>query len=291
MEVSFDFGVKRHAMFERYTENARRVIFFARYEASQYGSSCIESEHLLLGLLREDRGLTRSFLCPDSSGESIRKAIEQQITAGRRTSTSVEMPLSAESKRILNLASEEAERLGNKWIDAEHLLLGILRQEKCLAARILQEHGVRPIAVREKLTHHTREPKVPEERQLAPQVFPLRQLIDAWDQRDARKFASFFDDGARFVDAQGNFWIGPVDIEKGAALLFASAEPPTGLGKIEDVHFVRGERPAASVEISWGNDASTPATFRLSLVLSQTEQGWRIANAHATRLQTGSAGS
>ena len=64
------------AMFERYTEGARRVIFFARYEASQYGSSYIETEHLLLGLLRQDKALTTRFIRPQSSVESIRKQIE-----------------------------------------------------------------------------------------------------------------------------------------------------------------------------------------------------------------------
>jgi len=66
-------------MFERYTERARRVIFFARYEASQYGSPYIETEHLLLGLLREDRALTKWF--PDQSNvePEIRAEIEKRI--------------------------------------------------------------------------------------------------------------------------------------------------------------------------------------------------------------------
>ncbi|HEY4677253.1 MAG TPA: Clp protease N-terminal domain-containing protein, partial [Candidatus Angelobacter sp.] len=63
-------------MFERYTEKARRVIFFARYEASQFGSTHIETEHLLLGLLREDRALTHRFLPGTSTVEDIRKQIE-----------------------------------------------------------------------------------------------------------------------------------------------------------------------------------------------------------------------
>src|ERR671924_1885726 len=62
-------------MFERYTEKARRVIFFARYEASQFGSPYIETEHLLLGLLREDKALTNRFLRSHASVESIRKHI------------------------------------------------------------------------------------------------------------------------------------------------------------------------------------------------------------------------
>ena len=67
-------------MFERYTEKARRVIFFARFEASQFGSPNIESEHLLLGLLREDKGLTNRFLRSHVAVESIRKQIEAQTT-------------------------------------------------------------------------------------------------------------------------------------------------------------------------------------------------------------------
>jgi ATP-dependent Clp protease ATP-binding subunit ClpC len=118
-------------VFERYTEKARRVIFFARYEASQYGSPYIETEHLLLGLMREDKALANRFLRSHGSIESIRKEIEQRITIRERISTSVEVPLSQESKRILNFATEEAERLGHKHVGTEHLLLGILREEKC----------------------------------------------------------------------------------------------------------------------------------------------------------------
>ena len=138
-------------MFERYTEKARRVIFFARYEASQYGSSYIETEHLLLGLMREDKALANRFLRSHGSIESIRKEIEQRITIRERISTSVEVPLSQESKRILNFATEEAERLGHKHVGTEHLLLGILREEKCFGAEILQERGLRLSTLREEL--------------------------------------------------------------------------------------------------------------------------------------------
>src|SRR5260370_24485967 len=106
-------------VFERYTEKARRVIFFARYEASQYGSPYIETEHLLLGLMREDKALANPFLLQQGSIESIRKEIEARITIRARTSTSGEVPLSAECKRILNMSAEEAERLGHKHVGTE----------------------------------------------------------------------------------------------------------------------------------------------------------------------------
>ena len=104
-------------MFERYTEKARRVIFFARYEASQYGSPFIETEHLLLGLLREDKALANRFLRTHGSIESIRKEIESRITVRERISTSVEVPLSQECKRILTFAAEEAERWATSTLE------------------------------------------------------------------------------------------------------------------------------------------------------------------------------
>src|SRR5215470_4417997 len=138
-------------MFERYTERARRVIFFARYEASQFGSTTIETEHLLLGLIREDKNLTNRFLRNSSSIESIRKEIEGRTTIREKVSTSIDLPLSNECKRILAYAAEEAERLNHRHIGTEHLLLGILREEKCVAAEILHERGLRLNAIREEL--------------------------------------------------------------------------------------------------------------------------------------------
>ena len=79
-------------MFERYTEKARRVIFFARYEASQFGSPYIETEHLLLGLLRETSA-DKPLSALHASVESIRKQIEGHTTIREKVSTSVDLPL------------------------------------------------------------------------------------------------------------------------------------------------------------------------------------------------------
>ena len=137
-------------MFERYTERARRVLFFARYEASQLGSISIETEHLLLGLIREGKGLTsRLFARSHLSLENIRKEIEGRTVFREKVSTSVEIPFSAETKRVLQFAAEEADRLLHNYIGTEHLLLGILREERSVAASILMEKGMRLHAVRE----------------------------------------------------------------------------------------------------------------------------------------------
>src|SRR5712692_3821741 len=122
-------------MFERYTEMARRVIFFARYEASQYGSPYIETEHLLLGLLREDRALAKWFPGESNVEPGIRTEIEGQITQRERMST--EAPLTEECKKVLNLAGEEADRLGHRHIGTEHVLVALIRVEGSLAATLL----------------------------------------------------------------------------------------------------------------------------------------------------------
>jgi ATP-dependent Clp protease ATP-binding subunit ClpC len=137
-------------MFERYTERARRVIFFARYEASQLGSNSIETEHLLLGLIREGKGLTsRIFSKSHLSMDTIRKEIEGRALYRDKVSTSVDIPLSVESKRVLGYAAEEAERMLHNYIGTEHILLGLMREEKSIASGILAEKGMRLSAVRE----------------------------------------------------------------------------------------------------------------------------------------------
>src|ERR1700683_3392351 len=151
-------------MFERYTEKARRVIFFARYEASQFGQPYIETEHLLLGILREDKALTNRFLRTHSSVQAIRNQIQAHTAIVEKTSTSVDLPLSNECKRILAYAAEEAERLSHKHIGTEHLLLGLLREEKCFAAEILHERGLRLSTIREELARSSQEKAQPSQR-------------------------------------------------------------------------------------------------------------------------------
>ena len=138
-------------MFERYTVRARRVIFFARYEASQFGSTTIESGHLLLGLIRECTDLIHRFAPDAPSVQEISKEITAHLTVREKVSTSIDMPLSNECKRILAYSAEEAERLADRLIGAQHLLLGMLREENCLAAKVLYELGLEPGVIRYEL--------------------------------------------------------------------------------------------------------------------------------------------
>jgi ATP-dependent Clp protease ATP-binding subunit ClpC len=149
-------------MFERYTERARRVLFFARYEATQLGSTSIETEHLLLGLIREGKGLTsRIFARSHLSLESIRKDIEGRTVFREKVSTSVDIPFSTETKHVLQFAAEEADRLLHTYIGTEHLLLGLLREERSVAASILYEKGMRLASVREDIVQLLNEKAAP----------------------------------------------------------------------------------------------------------------------------------
>ncbi|MGA2359283.1 MAG: Clp protease N-terminal domain-containing protein [Terriglobales bacterium] len=137
-------------MFERYTEKARRVIFFARYEASQFGSPYIESEHLLLGFLREN-SVIKFPSTSAMTADSIRQQIETRTKVRGKIPTSVDLPLSSECRRILHYALEEADRLGHKHIGTEHLLAGMLLEEDSFAARLLSQHGVSLESVRSEM--------------------------------------------------------------------------------------------------------------------------------------------
>jgi ATP-dependent Clp protease ATP-binding subunit ClpC len=168
-------------MFERYTERARRVLFFARYEATQLGSTTIETEHLLLGLIREGKGLTsRIFARSHLSLESIRKEIEGRQVFREKVATSADIPFSADTKRVLQCAAEEADRLLHTYIGTEHLLLGLLREERSVAASILYEKGMRLASVREDIVQLLNEKTAPARPKETPLLAEFsRDLTDA----------------------------------------------------------------------------------------------------------------
>jgi ATP-dependent Clp protease ATP-binding subunit ClpC len=143
-------------MFERYTQSAGRVIFHACHEAMHYGSPYIESEHLLLGIFLENEALVTRIGGETSSIDSFRKEIEAQTIIAQPILGSREVPVSADSKRILVLAAEEADKLGQRPISLGHFLLAMLREEQCIAARVLQAHGATLSAMREESIRNMR---------------------------------------------------------------------------------------------------------------------------------------
>src|SRR5215471_14987176 len=133
-------------MFERFTEKARRVIFFARYEASAVGSPQIHLEHLLLAILREDAVLKARV--GEAGANAFRKQLELESGIRAKISVSLDMPLSAPSKRALSYAAEESEKLGQQYICPGHLLLGLLRDGN-VASSYLQQFGIDLLSYRE----------------------------------------------------------------------------------------------------------------------------------------------
>ena len=133
-------------------------------------------------LLREDKALTHRFLRGPSPVEDIRRQIVANTVVREKVSTSVDMPLSDEGRRVLGYAAEEAERLSHKHIGTEHLLLGLLREEKSFAARILNEHGIHLSAVREELAQAT-----VEEQPVAPKAFVLLSEFSGYMTKVARE--------------------------------------------------------------------------------------------------------
>ena len=274
-------------MFERYTEKARRVIFFARYEASQYGGPYIETEYLLLGLLREDPALVKRFLGPTNVAADIRTEIERQMTRRERISTSVEMPLTEECKKALNLAAEESERLAQRHIGTEHLLLGMLRVEGSLAAKLLGKRGLKPEAIREQLA------KAPGSVSLRVSAEPSRGAITTLESflaglkwLNAEELISFFAKNAVFIDASGKRW-NHEEICKGFETLFAPYAKKNASYVVEATLAETSELFVATV--LWKNAllASEQRAWmhRMSVVLLTGADDWEILLAQVTPVQ------
>ena len=145
-------------MFERFTERATRALFCARDEASQLGSSSIDSEHLLLGLIRDGKGLTDRLLADAGIGvDEIRDEMLRRVPARSKTSTSAEIPFSAAAQRVLQHAAQEADRLLHDSVGTEHMLLGLLSEEGNVAADVLTSRGLRLDRVRERIVELLRD--------------------------------------------------------------------------------------------------------------------------------------
>jgi len=129
-------------MWQRFTERARRVVFFAQEEAGRLGENYVSTEHLLLGLVRESDSVAARIL--ERMGVSlgrIRSEIERQVSHGDGRPTQ-DMQLTPRAKRVIDLAYDEARQLNNNYIGTEHLLLGLIREGEGLAGRVLAKLGV-----------------------------------------------------------------------------------------------------------------------------------------------------
>ena len=133
---------------ERFTQRARRVLSLAQEEAERLRHHQIGTEHLLLGLMREDGGVAGRVL--RDLGLDLRRVeelVRRLSTADERT-THTQLDLSPGTKKVLELAVDEARRMGHHYIGTEHLLLGLVRQQEGIALDVLRRLGVSPEEVR-----------------------------------------------------------------------------------------------------------------------------------------------
>lgn len=286
-------------MFERFTEKARRVMFFARYEASQYGSPIIETEHLLLGLLREDPAFVRMFLGQGNFQSEIRSEIEGLVTVRERISTAVEVPFSQECKKILPLARAESERLGHPYIGTEHLLLAILTLEGSLAAQLLQRRGVTAAAVREQLAKAPKASvavkafaaiaasgiRVKKDRDEKAKLW-LDSFLAGLKWHNSEELIKFFAENAQFIDVFGKCW-NREEIAKSFEALFAPYAKKNATSVVEEILVDASELFVARV--LWKNAvlASLERIWihQMSVVLIREGEDWFILLMHVTPVQ------
>ncbi|MBW7929466.1 MAG: ATP-dependent Clp protease ATP-binding subunit, partial [Fimbriimonadaceae bacterium] len=129
-------------MWQRFTERARKVVFYAQEEAQKFGEGYVSTEHLLLGLVRESDSVASRVLEKLGVGLGrIRTEVEKQLPRGDAR-PSQDMTLTPRAKRVIDLAYDEARNLNNNYIGTEHLLLGLIREGDGLAGRVLAKLGV-----------------------------------------------------------------------------------------------------------------------------------------------------
>lgn len=137
-------------MFEKFTERGRKVIIYAREEAEKRQNDYLGTEHLLLGLLREEESLPMVIIKKMGlSAEELRMEVERNLPTGSNILTFGDIPFTPRAKKVLELAVEEARLLGHSYIGSEHLLIGLIREDSGIAGKILRSLGANLLGVRQ----------------------------------------------------------------------------------------------------------------------------------------------
>ena len=136
-----------------FTERVRKVLAMAREEAVRLHHEYVGTEHILLGLIREGEGIAATVLQNFSvEPDELRQRVEEIVQRGDAArSTGPDLPYTSRAKKVLELATSEARELSHSYVGTEHLLLGLLREEKGIAAQILTQAGVSTERAREEV--------------------------------------------------------------------------------------------------------------------------------------------
>ncbi|HEX5135755.1 MAG TPA: Clp protease N-terminal domain-containing protein [Planctomycetota bacterium] len=168
-------------MFDRFTDRARKVMGLSRQEAQRFNHDYIGTEHILLGLIQEGSGVAADVLKNlDVDPKRIRQEIEKLVSHGTTMVTMGQLPFTPRAKKVLELVLEEAQRLGHNYIGTEHLLLGLVREEKGIAGQALRSLNLLVEDVREEvreLLGHDDEGAEPVD-EPGPLTAPAREAMD-----------------------------------------------------------------------------------------------------------------
>jgi ATP-dependent Clp protease ATP-binding subunit ClpC len=139
-------------VFERFTERAKQVVVLAQDEARALKHNYIGTEHILLGLLREEEGLAARVLeSLDITVEEVRAQVKRLVGQGDEEIVTGQIPFTPRAKKVLELALREALSLGHNYIGTEHVLLGVVRENQGVAARILLDFDVDAETIRNEI--------------------------------------------------------------------------------------------------------------------------------------------
>src|SRR5512142_218209 len=136
---------------DKFTKRARRVLTYAQEEATRLNHNYIGTEHLLLGLIREEEGLAAKVLRDLGVEQSRVRQVVEDIVGRGQAAPGTRLSLTPRTRRVIELAVDEARRMGMHYIGTEHLLLGLIREGDGIAVNVLKSLGISPDKVRSNL--------------------------------------------------------------------------------------------------------------------------------------------
>src|SRR5215472_10586786 len=149
-----------------FTERVRKVLAMAREEAARLHHEYVGTEHILLGLIREGEGVAAAVLQNMNVDlDEVQQKIEDTVKKGKAAQTTgPDLPYTSRAKKVLELAMTEARELNHSYVGTEHMLLGLLREEKGIAAQLLADAGLTLDSARERVLGILGEPPQPRPR-------------------------------------------------------------------------------------------------------------------------------
>jgi ClpA/ClpB-like protein len=266
-------------MFERLTQGARRAVFFSRDEASRFGNAVIGAEHLLLGVLREERGLPAGLSGQFGTESDLVNEVEGALKKGPPIPTSNQMPLSEESKKALNFAIEAADKLGHRPVDTMHLIAGLLSVESSLASHVLAARGMHIAAVLDAIARcpvSEADLQTPSDASLA-----LGKFLSGLQSLNAKELLYFFADSAEMTDPAGMRWAYK-EMSKEFGALFTPYAKKNATFILEKTLCDNTESFVATV--LWKNAlmASEERAWmhRMTVAMVPKENDWKITSIH-----------